>query len=110
MIQRTGKAAKSARLRDARRLGARRIWAPHNQAERQVDTDDLPDAVEADVGVRPILDIDSAFERQPWPVNSLGAVHIPHGMSRYEPRASPCLVVPAMVLDDAIANFAKAFF
>jgi hypothetical protein len=35
------------------------------QAERQVDSDDLADAVEAGAGARPVFDIDGAFERQP---------------------------------------------
>jgi hypothetical protein len=38
------------------------------QAEWQVDGDDLADAVEAGAGTRPVLDIDGAFERQPRPV------------------------------------------
>src|SRR5438128_4653612 len=38
------------------------------QAERQVDSDDLADAVEGGAGARPVLDIDCAFERQPWSV------------------------------------------
>jgi hypothetical protein len=33
------------------------------QAERQVDSDDLADAVEAGAGARPVFDIDGAFER-----------------------------------------------
>jgi hypothetical protein len=40
----------------------------YDQAERQVDTNDLPDAVEAGAGARPVLDIDGAVERQPRPV------------------------------------------
>jgi hypothetical protein len=31
-----------------------------NQAERQVDTNGLPDAVKAGAGARPVLDIDGA--------------------------------------------------
>jgi hypothetical protein len=34
------------------------------QAERQVASDDLADAVEAGARPRPVLDIDGAFERQ----------------------------------------------
>jgi hypothetical protein len=39
-----------------------------DQAERQVDADDLADAVEAGAGVGPVLNVDGAFECQPWSV------------------------------------------
>ena len=42
--------------------------ADDEQAERQVDSDDLVDAVEGGAGTRPVLDIYGAFERQPRPV------------------------------------------
>ena len=34
----------------------------YDQAERQIDTNDLPDAVEAGASARPVLDIDGALE------------------------------------------------
>src|SRR5262249_34563721 len=36
-----------------------------DQAERQVDADDLADAVEANAGARPVLSINGTFECQP---------------------------------------------
>src|SRR6476646_2882193 len=42
------------------------------QAKRQVDSDDLANAVEGGAGARPILDIDCAFERQPCSPYGMG--------------------------------------